>query len=273
MKKISAERICLVLRQHGLPVGDVALYKPLVKAFPETLHEVVEGHLLSIITKGEHESIRFMQDLDLLARNQQPLRERPELSGLRIASTSEQVSTARSGSESITLPAQRMSKARTELEKSVIRKKTYVYGANAAFMFELDFLKHTNKHEPQKRTITVEAAFLVAPRCYDWDSRISFQLTQLELPQFTAVMFGFHPKDVVWEAKNHGTQRDKMLRAKEQGDSVYLKLQQAGKTWPVRVDTANRYQVLSLCLEALKHNDPHLDFAAIQQLCATTVRR
>lgn len=275
--KLSAERICVSLRNRGLPVADIRAYKAHVGLFSEQLSKRVFEALRAIdLGFDDYESVKFLSELDSLIGGRGLETNDPMLKEFR-SNAAQQIEHEQSQSKArisdfsprtITPKSHQVQERATPTE----RRKHYVYGQKAAFMFELDYLK-TKPSQLPLRTVTVEAANLIAPRTFDWEQRVSFQLTQLELPPFTAAIFGGLREGQVWEARNHGRMQDKHLRCMEQNSSLYFKLEQAGSRWPLRVEQNHRYQILSLCLEALKLNDPHLDIGSIKQLCAASLPR
>lgn len=273
--RVSAENICFVLRSRGLSTARLLGYESLLAHLTGDDLKVVEHHLHVVASTNEDSlSLVFMQELSLLAQGAEVRSHNEILSKLEQAikrTASSKMEADHPVHPQGMTPAK--SSMRTAQERDVSRKKHYVYGQRCAFMFELDWLKARPGDTRQKRTLTVEAAMQIAPRSYDWKGRISFQLTVLELPQFTAVMQGNLKHEQIWSVGNHGRARDKHLRAIEQADSVFLKLEQSGKRWPIRVSQEHRYQILSLAYEALRFNDEHLDLATITQLCAASLPR
>lgn len=284
---VSAERICLVLRSRGIPTADVEGYKPLVAQLTPDGHAVVATHLQRIIMGGDDSlSIEFFDCLGQLARGKpvqttdailmrlmpyvgRPLNVNRQRS-THLPTANIQHKHQHQQVQGITpLPV----RPRTANEQGLVRKKHYVYGTRCAFMFELDWLKATRNEAKQMRTLTIEGANQIGPQSYDWEKRLSFQLTQLELPQFTAVMFGALAYDQVWTLSNHGRMRDKFLRAKEQDASIYLKLSQGTVSMPIRVGQEHRFPIIALALEALKHNHEHLDPSTIQQMVMASMPR
>ncbi|MEQ6436302.1 hypothetical protein V8Z74_14910 [Comamonas sp. w2-DMI] len=276
---ITSEKICLVLRSRGLPSAQAHEYRPLLNGLSVEDLCLVEMHLHAVARSEDDElSQQFFGDLTQLAKGYKVSSRDLLLSKICHSverNTVAQVSQIEANDFSVVPQGMTPSRStmRTAQEQEVFRKKHYVYGQKCAFMFELDWLKAKPGHGKQKRTLTVEAALQIAQRSYDWEGRISFQLTLLELPQFTAVLLGKLAPEQVWAVGNHGRTRDKHLRAKEQAASIFLKLEQGGKRWPIRVSQEHRYQILSLALEALKYNDEHLDLATIRQLCAASLPR
>lgn len=276
--QISAERICLVLRSRGIPVANVEGYKPLLRSLNLAEHSTLDFHLRRIVMGADDKaSLKFIEELTQLAHGRHIETTEPILAKLSPYTAPVARPPVVRLHDIPKAPPQGMEpdvkSLRTDQEREVFRKKHYVYGQRCAYMFELDWLKARPNQAKQKRTVTVEAAMQIAHRSYDWERRISFQLTLLELPQFTAVLLGKLPAGQVWHAQNHGRARDKFFRAKEQFDSIFLKLEQAGVIWPVRVGQEHRYQILTLALEALSYNDDHLDKPTILQLCAASLPR
>ena len=273
---VSAERICLVLKGRGMPTAQVDGYKAVLRGLDLNGIQCLDFHLKRVLMGADDlQSLSFMAELTDLARGKAINSQDPVLQMLKPYNPvlypryPRQIETvAETGGM---VPAQ--ATMRTSNESDVSRKKHYVYGQRCAFMFELDWLKLRSSQGKQKRTLTIEAANQLAHRSYDWERRVSFQLTLLELPQFTAVLLGKLPHDQVWAVGNHGRSRDKFLRAKEQFNSLFLKIEQAGHRWPIKVGQEHRYQILALALEALRHNDEHLDLSTITQLCEAALPR
>lgn len=148
-----------------------------------------------------------------------------------------------------------------EQERRAHQLQTKIYGTKAALTLETDFL------QSGLSTVSIEGAACTAPREYDWAGKVTFQLTRKELPVFTAMMAGHGGVNTMVEFLAHGPDKDKNLRVMDQGASLLVSLRQGQRLLAVRLQLADTYQILAICLKALTDNDPHLDPQAILVLC------
>lgn len=76
----------------------------------------------------------------------------------------------------------------------------HVYGSKFAIHMAID------KTRGGVHTVRLEGAQSVGQRKYDWNKKISIQITQQELPHVACVLFGWINQ---CEYKNHGPKKDK----------------------------------------------------------------
>lgn len=132
--------------------------------------------------------------------------------------TTTQQHPAQSGNQQPPVPPQGTGgdSAPRETESRQYNENFHVYGAKAALCFEADM---TRANLP---TIAIDGAPSVAPRSYNWNSKIRIQLTRQELPEVAAVLIGARPK---CSFKSHGSQKDKGFEIERQdGGKVFVKV-------------------------------------------------
>lgn len=135
----------------------------------------------------------------------------------------------------------------------------HVYGGKAALCFETDTTRGG------VHTIALDAAPVVNPREYDWNSKIRIQLTRQEMPIVAAVLFGLHPS---CEFKNHGPEKDKGFFIEAQPGKFFVKVFAKGAKHAVPMEVADAYRVATLFLRQLRKDSPWMTAGDI----LTTIR-
>ena len=131
----------------------------------------------------------------------------------------------------------------------------------------------TVEHAPLRdgggTTVIVEAAKRVSGSdAYEWGSKIIFQLTLRELPQFFALLMGWID---VTQFRFHGPNNDKGLEAEHQDHGLYLVVTQGPRKVGVPVVDADRYALATLVLAAMVLNEPQLNAAAVLEIARATM--
>lgn len=290
MPRVSPERISLVLSSKGLETASIAQYKAALNAAPPAGHDELDGHLRVIATqKGDvlastewamaftsiamgkpvdWELSGFLAEFSAAATNapahaapppkkhHAPL---PPQAPMQEPSHNER---PHKGASAPVVGA-RTPEAIRRADKPQVR----AFGKQGALTFELD------ANSKGFATVSVDGARSVAVREYDWTNKVSFQLTRLELPHFTALVAGYIEPGHIVDFNAHGPNKTKNLHCKDVGDALHFKLNDADVVISVRVDLQVAYHLLSLCVKALLINDPHLDSQTALQLCRRTVAR
>jgi len=132
----------------------------------------------------------------------------------------------------------------------------HIYGAKGALTVELDLLRQKREEEGQEHTVRIDGALAVSHLCYDWDRKISFQLTKRELPLMACSLLGLGAKKLSFE--NHGQAKDKAFHIQEQPGKLFVKLQQGAKVVAVPVQGPDIYELTEIVLLALHKNSPHI---------------
>jgi len=135
----------------------------------------------------------------------------------------------------------------------------HVYGTKAALHLGLDETRG-NTH-----TVRLEGAQSIGNRKFNWNEKISIQLTQQELPHVACVLFGWVD---LCEYNNHGPQKNKgfKLMTQEQNGKkgLFVNIMEAGKPLcAVPVIAVDLYYLRNLVLGQLMKNSPQLDSSAV----------
>ncbi|MCB1810543.1 MAG: hypothetical protein KDK04_02295 [Candidatus Competibacteraceae bacterium] len=147
----------------------------------------------------------------------------------------------------------------------VEREQCRVYGGKAALCVESDDTRHG---EP---TLRIEAAVATAPKQYDWNQKITVQLTREELPMVTATVLGLLGK---CECKNHGPENDKGLEVIHQGGNLFVRVFQKGQSVrAIPVNASDTYYLAALCLRQCRKAAPWLSDQGVVSTLKLTVQR
>ena len=130
-----------------------------------------------------------------------------------------------------------------------------VYGSKAALYMALD---ETRTGIP---TLRLEGAMARGVRDYDWDKKISIQLTQQELPHVAAVLFSWVQG---CEYKNHGPAKNKgfKLTVQKKGNEtgLFVNIMEANKPLcAIPVSAVDLFYLRNLAMEQLAKHNPTLD--------------
>jgi hypothetical protein len=83
----------------------------------------------------------------------------------------------------------------------------------------------TKTRNGDKPTVAVEGAPSSGPRVYDWNRKVSFQLTVSELSLLLGVLMGFTSKV---DFQGHGVANEKSLSIENQGDKFFMSMRVRG---------------------------------------------
>lgn len=132
----------------------------------------------------------------------------------------------------------------------------HIYRAKGALTVELDVLRQKRDEESQEHTVRIDGALAMSHLCYEWDKKISFQLTKRELPLMACCLLGLGAKKLSFE--NHGPAKDKAFHLQEQPGKLFVKLQQGTKLVAVPVQGPDIYELTEIVLLAMHKNSPHI---------------
>ena len=106
-------------------------------------------------------------------------------------------------------------------------------------------------------TVRIEAAKRInGQQAYDWSSKISLQLTNIELPEVAAFFLTLTPSVL---CNYHGSQNNKGFEGRFQKDSVFASLNESGKPkMGIKMSFADSMMFGHLCLSQYCFNFPHL---------------
>jgi len=122
-----------------------------------------------------------------------------------------------------------------------------VYSTKAALCVRED----ETKAQSGIPTVRLECAAALGngTRKFQWEQKISIQLTQQELPVVTAVLLGFQSE---CEFRGHGPTHTKGFRLQQQGAHWFVTLFGSGISYAVPIPPADAYWVASLCIHQLQ---------------------
>ena len=103
----------------------------------------------------------------------------------------------------------------------------HIYGNQAALTIE-DSRTRGSENTPGVHTLMIEIARKQSnANRYDWDNKLSVQLTESEMPQLLSLLMGWQTNCVFGY---HGEGRDKVLNVAHQGKHLYVSMAQGGAT-------------------------------------------
>jgi len=137
-----------------------------------------------------------------------------------------------------------------------IHPSWHVYG-KSALCFDADA---TRNGIP---TVSIDACPSIAPRKYDWNSKIRIQLTAQELPVVAAVLLGYQKQ---CEFKNHGKENNKGFSMEDQSDKVFCRVFTRGVVHAVPISEGDRFHVTALFLRQIRLHYKWLDGAAVDMM-------
>lgn len=124
----------------------------------------------------------------------------------------------------------------------------HVYGASASAKFEIV------ANRGGVSFLAVDIAGRVPSRdSFDWDKKISIQVTDREMPQLMCAVLGITP---TFDLKNHGLKKNKSLSLANQADKgvLYLRVTegQVGHSIPISADKVFHLGVIGMKVLSLQ---------------------
>lgn len=141
------------------------------------------------------------------------------------------------------------------------RRNRHIYGGKAALTFETDSLRTGDEEGTPTPTLCIDMASASAPKEYDWEHKITFQLTLREQIPFTAFLMGYAGAQIKFD--HHGQNRDKSLHLEDQGDKLFAKLIQGRRSIAVPIVPADMGGIVDLALEVVRGSHPGLTDATV----------
>lgn len=127
----------------------------------------------------------------------------------------------------------------------------HLYGGKAAMCFSLNVTRRGSFP-----TVQIEAATAKGEKVYDWDKKVSFQLTVAELPLVFGVLFGFSERI---ELTGHGPTNDKSLTIEDQRSKFFMSMRvRGGGTFAIPVLPKDTYAIMAMIFGQMKANNPEL---------------
>lgn len=135
----------------------------------------------------------------------------------------------------------------------------HLYGGKAAMCFSLNTTRKGNFP-----TVQIEAAVAKGEKVYEWDKKISFQLTVAELPLVFGVLFGFSSRI---ELSGHGATNDKSLTIEDQGNKFFMSMRvRGGGAYALPVLPKDTYAIMAMIFGQMKANNPELSDTQLMML-------
>ena len=138
----------------------------------------------------------------------------------------------------------------------------HVYGGKVAVCFSAD------KTRNDEHTIRIEAALASGARTYNWEDKISIQLSTRELPSVLATLLQIQNK---FEGKGHGAQNEKWFVLENQPGKVFLSVNAKGMaSRSLPIGPGDCYAVITLVMEQMLKNSPFLTAESLLSLIKRT---
>lgn len=123
-------------------------------------------------------------------------------------------------------------------------ENVHAYGGKAALCFSADTTR-----KDARPTVRIEGAPATAPRSYDWNKKVSLQLTVTELPLVFGVLYGFLDRV---ELTGHGYENEKSFKIENQGDKFFMNLSvRGGGVFAVPVPPKDTYPIMTMMLNQM----------------------
>lgn len=128
-----------------------------------------------------------------------------------------------------------------------------LFGSTAAHTLEISDHRRASNFLGV-RVVVIESAQATPQGGFDWDKKLSIQLTPEEMPEVIAALLG-----IVKEAtfSNHGTDRNKTVTFRNQEGGLQLVTSRRSTTYPVPVKTPVIYYLLDLFCRAMCEGRPN----------------
>ena len=147
----------------------------------------------------------------------------------------------------------------------------HVYGGKAALCFQSDATRGGADGSKSIQTIRLDAADVISRRDFNWNEKISIQMTRGELPIVLAVLLGFLPE---CEFKMHGPEKAKGFIIKDQGDKMFVQVFDKGKSLKsVPMTPEDTFEVTKIIIRQMQRNAPWLTGAEIITLIRSVAAR
>jgi hypothetical protein len=137
-----------------------------------------------------------------------------------------------------------------------------IFGGGAAFTIDED------KTQGGFHTIRIEGAKSLGKNKYDWQNKISLQVTRAELPALLAVFLGIIPQV---EFKNHGAENNKGYSFENQGDKIFGKVFSPDGVRPLPISPEDCFYLSMITMRQMQKNYPGTSVADIGAMLRSTM--
>lgn len=151
-------------------------------------------------------------------------------------------------------------------------EKMHVYGKSAALTIECARRRLADDNvKTVEHGLTVEAARSIPDaQRYDWDNKLGFLVLDHELPDLLCTLLGWQQETAL---RYHGSQRDKNLVVRHQGDSLLVEMTATGAAYRVKVGPVETFNWAMLALRQLQRTHAGISSDAILQTLKATAGR
>lgn len=147
-------------------------------------------------------------------------------------------------------------------EKTYITR--HVYGGKVALCFQSDTTR-SGEH-----TIRIEAAESTTSKRYNWNDKISIQLSGRELPGVLATFLQMQSK---FSGKGHGAKNEKWFTIENQPGKVFFSVNTKGQpARSVPIESGDCFGVVTLLIEQMLKNSPFLSPETLLNIVQRTTR-
>lgn len=244
MKAPSPSWIAQVLDQRGIPNAGREAVRESFSAIPES-DQIKLFQTLQALERGTETGTDFERCVGVFRPKKAP----PE----QIQISEAMVAVKKVGGAKVQADAPRAKPKSTDSGKAY--RKWHIYGQTAALTVEITELR---RHElgSDSHTLTLEMAEKADLETNDWPNKISFQLTQREVPLLASVLMGFSPRI---ELTNHGPAANKSLLVEDQGHRLFVQISKPSRILRLAVSPGDVHYFAGLALEVMQMRHPGLD--------------
>jgi hypothetical protein len=127
-----------------------------------------------------------------------------------------------------------------------------LFGKSAAHTLEI--VQHRRAgHFLGVSVVSIESARPIPNGGFDWDNKLTIQLTPEEMPEVIAVLLGILKEATI---SNHGADRNKSASFRNQEGGLVIVTSRRSETYPVPVQTSVMYYLLDLFCRAMAEGSP-----------------
>lgn len=131
------------------------------------------------------------------------------------------------------------------------RQAIRLFGSTAAHTLEISDHRRASNFLGVS-VVVIESAH-PAPPGFDWENKLSIQLTPEEMPEVIAVLLGIR-KEAIFS--NHGTDRNKSVTFRNQDNGILIVTSRRSSKYSVPVKTSVVYYLLDLFCRAMVEGSP-----------------
>lgn len=138
-------------------------------------------------------------------------------------------------------------KPTTQGEEERQRLTLRLFGSTAAHTLEISDHRRASNFLGVS-VVVIESAYPTPQGGFDWENKLSIQLTPEEMPEVIAVLLGIRKEA---SFSNHGTDRNKSVIFRNQDDGIHIVTSRRNSKYSVPVKTSVVYYLLDLFCRAM----------------------